>query len=126
MNQLQRIIATGVLAMPMLGTGCNSKLEPQEYKLSHIGTRDVSQLALFTDNNTLNLDQAREYVKACILKDCNNPTREDLREILRVADHVTRSGSQNNLQITSKNLLQVHREYMNKLCKNQNKGNQPL
>ena len=118
MNKLQRIAAASVLAtVPLFGAGCSGG-QPSEYRLNHIGTIHVFNMAVFAENNdnTLNLEQAENYVKAEIFKDPNEPTREELEKIIQVAAYVRNVGSQENLQITSRNLLAVHNKYITELC----------
>ncbi len=123
MNILKRITATSILAIsPFFGTGCNSQ-GIKEYRLSHLGTMHVSNMAVFDKNNdnTLSLEEAEEYIKSDIFKGTQTPTREELHKIIEIAAHVRRAGSQKNLQTTSKNLLEVHSRYMKELCERENK-----
>ncbi len=127
MNILQRIAATSILvAAPFLGAGCNSQSSQHknvEYKLSRLGTINVSYMALFAENNdnTLSLEQAEKYVRADIFKACEKPTREELHKVIKIAAYVRNAGSQENLQITSRNLLAVQSKYMTEFCKRENK-----
>ena len=120
MNALQRIVAASVLAtVPLFGAGCNGgQPKKVEYKLNHIGTMHVFNMAVFAENNdnTLSLEQAEKYVKAKIFKDFDEPTREELHKIIEVAAYVRNVGPEENLQITSRNLLAVHGKYMTELC----------
>ena len=130
MNTLQRITAGSVLAAAsLLGVGCNGQPKKAEYKLSELGPlrgalnkteMHAFYMSAFAENNdnTLSLGQAEKYVKAKIFKDPNKPTREELKEIIEVAAYVRNFGLQENLQITSRNLLAVHSQYIAKLCNN--------
>ena len=118
--------------VPLSGPGCSGQPKKAEYKLSELGpirgalTKtevQVLRISAFAQNNdnTLSLEQVEQYVKAEIFKDPNKPTREELKEIIEVAAYVRNFGPQENLQITSRNLLAVQSKYRAQLCERENK-----